>query len=476
MTRARSAAAAAATVLAVVLGTTGSTPATAAPEPGGSTERLAQELGLQTVPKQSGTTARKASPGSNPSLSLLSDPSKVDYSYWKAVAKEKSKQRAAAVAKRKAATKAAVEPLLVDEAEPDAVRGGNDSTANAQRIPQFGSAAGKRPAARILGTLAPGATPSTLPTVPEDNGSIPLAGESGLGERRGGDHDRHDRRRAARLRRHRHRRLRLLRDPGRERRAAVPRRHRHRRPATWTRSWSSSTPPATRSRERRLRRPRQPAHRARCRPPATTSSWSAGFLNLPADPFDSGSGDGAGSEGPYSLTLGPQRQRHRLLRGQPPRGRRPLRLGDRRRRRRCRCSTPPAARCSGRRRTPRSSTRAARRSPAAATRSSTTSCGPPACTTSRSPAATGNYDVTLEVYRPGPSREGAGPDDLPRLRRRAAQHGDLRRPGHPDPVAAVGLPRPLGDPRVAGERPDQPDRRDDDGEPEAGLRRSRASR
>ena len=285
MTRARSAAAAAATVLAVVLGTTGSTPATAAPEPGGSTERLAQELGLQTVPKQSGTTARKASPGSNPSLSLLTDPSTVDYSYWKAVAKEKSQQRAAAVAKRKAATKAAVEPLLVDEAEPDAVRGGNDSTATAQLIPQFGSAAGKRPAARILGTLAPGATPST----PADRCRRTTArsrsrATTGLDDGEARDHDRHDRRRPARLRRHRHAATSTstrsaARAPGSgSSSTSTP------RPATSTRSSSSTTPPATRSRERRLRRPRQPAARCSSRPPATTSSRSPGFLNLPGGP------------------------------------------------------------------------------------------------------------------------------------------------------------------------------------------------
>jgi hypothetical protein len=304
MTRVRSAAAAAATVLAVVLGTTGSSPATAAPEPGGPTERLAQELGLQTVPKQSGTTARKASPGSNPSLSLLADPSKVDYSYWKAVAKEKSKQRAAAVAKRKAATRAAVEPLLVDEAEPDDVRGGNDSTANAQPIPQFGSAAGKRPAARILGTLAPGATPSTLPTVPEDNGSIPLAGESGLvaGE--------------------------AVRTEGTI--GDGP----HGSAGTGTGDFDFYAIRGASAGQRFLADIDTPtgnldsivvlfdaagnAVAANDDSPEGLDSLLSvqlpaagdyflmvgGFLNLPADPFDSGSGDGAGSEGPYSLTLG----------------------------------------------------------------------------------------------------------------------------------------------------------------------------
>jgi hypothetical protein len=179
MTPARLAAAAAATVMTVTLATLGGAPAGAAPGSGGPAEELAQKIGLQSVPKGA-TAARAASTGSNPLLSLLPDPTKVDYSSWKQAAKERSKARTAAVKKQKALTKAAVEPLLVDEAEPDTIRGGNDSTATAQLIPQFGSATNRRPAARILGTLAPGATPSTLPTVPEDNGSIPLAGETGL--------------------------------------------------------------------------------------------------------------------------------------------------------------------------------------------------------------------------------------------------------------------------------------------------------
>ena len=60
-------------------------------------------------------------------------------------------------AKRTAKQRAlAVDPLLVDEQEPDGLRGGNDTPATAQPIAAFGSAAGERPAARILGTLAPG--------------------------------------------------------------------------------------------------------------------------------------------------------------------------------------------------------------------------------------------------------------------------------------------------------------------------------
>lgn len=84
-------------------------------------------------------------------------------------------------AKRTAKQRAlAVDPLLVDEQEPDGLRGGNDTPATAQPIAAFGSAAGERPAARILGTLAPGVDVEEIDAAPEDNGSIPLSGETEL--------------------------------------------------------------------------------------------------------------------------------------------------------------------------------------------------------------------------------------------------------------------------------------------------------
>jgi hypothetical protein len=300
MKRARLAVTAAATIAVVTLGTVGSLPATAGPGP--ETEQLAQELGLQTVPKQ-GSAARKASAGSDPTVSLLPDPSSVDYSYWKSVAKQKATARAKAVAQRKAATRAAVEPLLVDEAEPDAIRGGNDTASNAQNIPQFGSASGKRPKARILGTLAPGATPTTLATVPEDNGSIPLAGATGLD---GGE---------------------AVTTSG------VIGDGPHGSAGTGTGDFDFYEIAGARAGQRFVADIDTPTGSL----DSIVVLWDAagnaiaanddsggldslltftlpadgdyflmvaGFLNLPADPFDSGSGDGAGSEGPYNLLLG----------------------------------------------------------------------------------------------------------------------------------------------------------------------------
>jgi hypothetical protein len=148
----------------------------AAPAAGADAERTAQRLGLQTVAKhQPGKSASALSGprGANPFIALLPRPQHSDYAYWKAAMKQKAAKRAGKRA-------LAVEPLLVDEAEPDGLRGGNDTNATAQLIPAFGSAAGKRPAARILGTLAPGAAIDEIDAPPEDNGSIPLAGDSGL--------------------------------------------------------------------------------------------------------------------------------------------------------------------------------------------------------------------------------------------------------------------------------------------------------
>ena len=137
-----------------------------------------ERLGLQTVPKHTpGKTASALSGprGANPYIALLPKPQRSDFAYWKAAMRQQAKRRASTGLRR-----AAVEPLLVDEAEPDALRGGNDTAASAELIPAFGSDAGRRPAARILGTLAPGASIEEIDAPAEDNGAIPLAGESEL--------------------------------------------------------------------------------------------------------------------------------------------------------------------------------------------------------------------------------------------------------------------------------------------------------
>ena len=149
--------------------------------PRGEGARAAERLGVQLVPKhRAGKSAGAFSnaKGANPLIALLPDPSKADYAYWKSAMKQQSAKRAA---KRAASPKAlAPEPLVVDEEEPEDFRGSNDTLANAQLIPAFGSAANRRPAARILGTLAPAVAAEPMDAAPEDNGSIPSTGETGL--------------------------------------------------------------------------------------------------------------------------------------------------------------------------------------------------------------------------------------------------------------------------------------------------------
>jgi hypothetical protein len=91
-------------------------------------------------------------------------------------AQQKAKQRALAPT-----------PLLVDEAEPTGIRGANESPANAQRVTGFGTGAGQNQRMRVLGTLSPeDVSTQSLPPGEEDNGSIPLATETGIDDNLGG--------------------------------------------------------------------------------------------------------------------------------------------------------------------------------------------------------------------------------------------------------------------------------------------------
>lgn len=143
--------------------------------------------GLQVAPKQAANTKAAPAPARvNPRLGLVADPSTVDYSYWRQVQKTQGAQRAAA-ARATARTRAAQQPILHDEKEPAAIRGSNDTPATAEVIAGFGTAARKNPKARILGKLTPDTpTISTLAPVAEDNGSIPLAGVTGVSASRTG--------------------------------------------------------------------------------------------------------------------------------------------------------------------------------------------------------------------------------------------------------------------------------------------------
>jgi hypothetical protein len=157
----------------------GAAPGEAAP--GEDPDDLARRLGLQTAPKGSADGRRVADPvGPNPYLSLLPDPATVDMHSWKASSAARSAARHAEMEQRGVGSRRDVTPLVVEEAEPDAVRGANDTVATSEPVADVGSRPGDEPAAEIRGTLAPAPAPVPFAPPPEDNGSIPLAGETGL--------------------------------------------------------------------------------------------------------------------------------------------------------------------------------------------------------------------------------------------------------------------------------------------------------
>jgi hypothetical protein len=171
-----------ATVGALVLGLVALTPGAAPAAPQGddpgvsAADRAALSAGIPLGVK--GATSAKPA-GANPFLSLLEDPSKADYSGWTKYVAKQATQKAAARARLRAVT---TSPLLVDEDEPAGTRGSNENPASAQLIKGFGTGAKENPKARVLGALNPevqvplGITPNT-----EDDGSIPLARPTGIG-------------------------------------------------------------------------------------------------------------------------------------------------------------------------------------------------------------------------------------------------------------------------------------------------------
>ncbi len=137
--------------------------------------------------------APKAPPGTaprgpNPFLALLPDPSTADYAGWSAWLQRKAGPDARARLKQQAATRALVSsPVVADEDEPAGTRGANENPAAGQLVRQFGTAAGQNPKLRILGALSPETvTAATVAPNTEDDGSIPLAGDTGIGTVRDG--------------------------------------------------------------------------------------------------------------------------------------------------------------------------------------------------------------------------------------------------------------------------------------------------
>jgi hypothetical protein len=131
-------------------------------------------------------TAASAPAGPNPYLALLPDPATADFAAWRRHAAAKGDERSAAQAAQRLAA-AVPAPVLVDEDEPQDLFGGNDRPSTAQPVPAFGTRPGATSRARILGTLA--ADPVRVVRIPpnrEDDGAIPLSRPTGIGAGGGG--------------------------------------------------------------------------------------------------------------------------------------------------------------------------------------------------------------------------------------------------------------------------------------------------
>ncbi|WP_433043942.1 hypothetical protein [Dactylosporangium sp. CS-033363] len=164
-------------------------PASAAPKaPSGDLQAGIQRqlaAGIQVVPKQSAAGKLAATSTANPWTALLPDPGKVDKYYWS----ERAKAASASRAQQKLAQNkglAAANPIVHDEAEPKGTNGANDTPATAELIKGFGTGKKLNNKVRVLGQLDPDAlpTPSTVSPATEDDGSIPLSFEFNLGTSR----------------------------------------------------------------------------------------------------------------------------------------------------------------------------------------------------------------------------------------------------------------------------------------------------
>ena len=154
-----------------------SRPTAGSPEGLTAAQQARLAAGLQLAPRGAGAT------GPAPFVSFLPDLHKVDFAAWQqAVAKESQRvahSPARRAAKARFATSSGV--LTYREKEAATVLGRNDTTWTAEQVSAFGSAAGQRHRMVVNGVLAARKPPlRTLPKTPEDNGSIPLAADSGI--------------------------------------------------------------------------------------------------------------------------------------------------------------------------------------------------------------------------------------------------------------------------------------------------------
>ncbi|MGL4177934.1 MAG: hypothetical protein ACRCSN_17890 [Dermatophilaceae bacterium] len=151
-------------------------------------QRDALAAGLQIAPKKTDVATKMAVAEPNPFVANVEDLTSVDMAAWRLRMKNGAKERAGSAdyrsirAAEQASTAAADAPVVWDEKEPAGTAGSNDALSKAEPVDIFGTAAGKSSVVRIVGeqaVIAPPA-PSELAPVAEDNGAIPLAGDTGI--------------------------------------------------------------------------------------------------------------------------------------------------------------------------------------------------------------------------------------------------------------------------------------------------------
>ncbi|HET6562260.1 MAG TPA: PPC domain-containing protein [Marmoricola sp.] len=132
-------------------------------------------MGLQVARK---VTDHRPTGSANPYLGLVPDLARADYAGWAAFMERRADARMRA---RDSARE--VVPFGYDEEEPAGISGSNDRPANAEAIPGFGTGTGEESAVRIAGQLSPPRLPARRINTREDQGSIPKATNTGIPRR-----------------------------------------------------------------------------------------------------------------------------------------------------------------------------------------------------------------------------------------------------------------------------------------------------
>jgi hypothetical protein len=157
--------------------------ASAAPAPDALARGVQRQLaaGIQVAPKAA-PGAKAVSAGVNPFLAMVPDPTVVDYSRWNNIARTQGQVRAnKMLTQQSLSAAAALPPFIHDEAEPAGVFGSNDSHATAELINGFGTGKNLNNRVRVLGQFSPQTVfVSSISAFAEDEGSIPLAGDPGI--------------------------------------------------------------------------------------------------------------------------------------------------------------------------------------------------------------------------------------------------------------------------------------------------------